>query len=591
MIYFSVYEQLYTWFLLTYFVHQKTRNDYSFHSLLQKLLLFWNSFLFKIFLLFTWVLCVAQSNGFRTKSVILSIGKKLETIDEYMEALTEAIVGYVRLSSQEQANNPQTREQQRFRVISAGAQYIFEDIQKGRGKKRPSFEKMIRLIKRGKIRKVIITRIDRISRSLITLKELVETFNEYGVTLVVLDQNLDLGTAQGKMWLNLLGMLAEWEVDLLSERVQHGKKYQRTQQWANGSCPWGYEVVDHKYVLDQTPFLCLLSDRPTDYLKLGQVNDLTLLPGRTVAELARDCIEIFLDRKGARRALKVIFEKYGIRKTHAKFNGTDKIFHWSVRGFSLWLKNHVLDGHTTYLQYKTVRGKRIPLPEEEWQMIKNTHPDQRLFRDGEAVAVKTILEANTSYGSGAFQNNLTSSDNYRPFAYQTGLVYCGECGSRCTSKGSSNEYFYYGCRHVGVGCNNRKAVRRKNIEESLIEALVEKSRSLNQAEITSDGAPPVQSEALARLEEQLKALEQVPGLHPDIEGLKCKLRQQIEQEKNPFISEDKVLDTSVEDLIRTGNNLGIWHLLNNDEKVEVYRKLVHKIYIRDGKVSSIVFNP
>ncbi|HEY9627245.1 MAG TPA: fdxN element excision recombinase XisF [Coleofasciculaceae cyanobacterium] len=506
--------------------------------------------------------------------------------------MIEEIIGYIRVSSREQANDTNALEQQRARVIEAGAKQIFEDVQKGRGKKRHSFDQMIKLVKRGKIRKIIITRIDRITRSLVTLKKLVDTLEEYGVSLVILDQKMDLSTAQGKMVLNVLGTLAEWEVDLLSERVQHGKKHQRDQKWANGSCPWAYEVVDHRYVLDQTPFLCLLSDRPDNYVELSQKNDLSLLPRRTIAELARDCIDIFFAKKGARRALKVIFEKYGIVKTSAKFNGSDKVFYWSARGFTLWLKNTVLDGHTSYIHYKTVRGKRIPLPQEDWEIIKDTHPEQRLFRDGEAAAVQTIFKINTCNASGAFQRSLTGTDNYRPFTYQTGLIYCQECGSRCTPKGNSanTDYLYYACRHAGVGCDNHKAVRRRNIEESLIEALVEKSHSLNQEESMPNTILPVYSEALVRLEEQLAGLERISGFNPAIEELKHKLQQQIEEEKNPFLSEDKMFDSSVEDLIRAGNNLAIWHLLDNDEKVEIYGRLVHKIYIQDGKIVSVVFN-
>ncbi|MBD2023816.1 recombinase family protein [Leptolyngbya sp. FACHB-711] len=509
-----------------------------------------------------------------------------------MEEMTEEIVGYIRVSSREQAVDTNALEQQRARVIEAGAKQIFEDVQKGKNDKRPSFVKLIELVKRGKIRKIIITRIDRITRSLMTLKKLVDTLEEYGVSLVILDQKMDLSTAQGKMVLNVLGTLAEWEVDLLSERIQHGKKHQRIQEWANASCPWGYKVINRRYVLDHTPFLCLLTDRPDNYLELSQSTDLSLLPGRTIAQLARDCIDIFFAKKGARRAIKVIFEKYGIVKTHAKFNGFDKVFYWSARGFTLWLKNPVLDGHTSYLHYKTVRGKRRPLPEEEWQVIRDTHPEQRLFRDGEAAAVKALFEVNTCNASGAFQKSLTGTDNYRPFAYQTRLIYCQECGSRCTPKGSSTntEYLYYACRHAGVGCNNHKAIRRRNIEESLIEALVEKSHRLNQEESSTEETPLARSEALARLEARLEWLEQSPGFDPEIESLKQKTRQEIEEEKNPFLSKDKVFDSSVEDLIRAGNNLAIWHLLNNDEKVEIYCKLVHRIYIQDGKVVSVVFN-
>ena len=512
----------------------------------------------------------------------------------------EEEVGYLRVSSREQEENTNALDQQRARLIEAGAKHIFKDIQAGRKDNRPDFQKLLALVKRGKIRRIIITRIDRITRSLITLKKLVDTLNEYGVILVILDQKIDLGTAQGKLLLNMLGTLAEWEVDLLSERVKHGKKHQRNQRWANGSCPWGYKVIDHQYMLDQTLFLCRLSDRPANYQELSQV-EITpdtveqsgLLPGRTFSELARDCIDIFFEKKGVRRALQVIFEKYGIAKTSAKCTGTDKIFHWTSRGFAVWLTNPVLDGHTCYLRYVTLNGKRKTLPEDEWQIIQNTHPDQRLFRDGEAEAVKATIQGNLRSGSGCFKKSSPGSENYCRYAYQSGLVYCDECRSRCTSKGSKGkheEYFYYACRHPRLGCSNSKSVKRRHIEEALIEALVEESQRYEQGSETAIETPAVPSEAVLRLEAQLAALEKIPGFNPDINDLKQKLQQQIEQEKNPFASEDKLLDSSAADLIRAGNNLAIWHLLNNDEKVEIYRKLVHKIYIRDGKVVSIVFN-
>lgn len=579
------------WFIFEFSVHQKVEFNDFFRLIIEVISIIWNRFLFNFFLLFNWFLCIPHLNGVCTKKAVLSTQEyPPESFDKPKEKMINAIVAYVRVSSREQAEDTQALEQQRARVIAAGAEYIFEDVQKGRDKKRPNFDKLIDLVKCGKIRKVVITRIDRITRSLVMLKRLVDVFNEYGVDLEILDQNLDLSSAQGKLLLNILGTLAEWEVDLLSERVKHGKQHQRNQKWANGSCPWGYRVENHQYVLDQTPFLCLLSDRPDNYLELSQTNDRPMLPGRTIAELARDCIDIFFQKKGARRALKVIFSKYGIVKTQAKFNGTDKVFHWTIRGFTQWLMNPVLDGHTAYLRYKTINGKCRFLPQDQWQIVQDTHPHQRLFRDDEAAAVKTIIQTNLCNGSGTFQMSLTGSDNYRPFTYQTGLIHCQECGSRCTAKGNGAKYLYYACRHAGLGCTNHKAVKRQHIEESIIEALVEKSHRLNQGESLFDKPLSVPSEALVELEAKLAWLEQSPSFDPDIEDLKQKIRRQIEEEKNPFLSKDKVFDSSVEELIRAGNNLAIWHLLNNDEKVEIYRKLVKKVYIRDGKVVSIVFN-
>lgn len=579
------------WFIFEFSLYQEAEMQKYFRSIISAISISWNRFVFAAFLLFPWILGISQSSRICPKNVILSTQKKSSETFDSEEEMTLKVVAYVRVSSREQAENTHALEQQQARVIAAGAQQVFEDVQKGKSDKRPAFLELIELVKRGKIRKIIITRIDRITRSLITLKRLVETLNEYEVSLVILDQNLDLSNAQGKLLLNILGTLAEWEVDLLAERVRHGKQHQRNQKWANGSCPWGYIVVDHRYVLDQTPFLCLLSDRPDNHLELSQTDDLTVLPRRTIAELARDCIDIFFEKKGARRALKVIFSKYGIVKTHAKFNGNDKVFHWTIRGFTQWLTNPVLDGHTAYLRYKTIGGKCMFLPQDQWQIVQDTHPHERLFRDDEAAAVKTIIQTNLCNGSGTFQMSLTGSDNYRPFTYQTKLIYCQECGSRCTPKGSGDDkYLYYACRHAGLGCTNHKAVKRQQIEESIIETLVEMSHRLNQGEALVDEPLSVPSEALAQLEAKLTWLEQSPSFDPDIEDLKQKIRRQIEEEKNPFLSEDKVFDSSVEELIRAGNNLGIWHLLNNDEKVEIYRKLVKKVYIQDGKVVSVVFN-
>lgn len=538
------------------------------------------------------LLCISRSGGVRCETLI-ELGRQLSDSTNTIEAeIVRLVIGYGRVSSREQAENTNALTQQKERLWAYRIDKLFCDVQTGKKDDRHELEEVLRLVYAGKVRTLVITRIDRLTRSLIKLRKIIEELQKHDVNLVILDQKLDLGTPQGKLMLNMLGFLAEWEVDQLAERVKHGKRHQRSQHFANASCPWGYQVIDRQYVLDRTPYLCLLSDRPNNYKELSQVTDPALLPGRTIAELARDCIDLFLEFKGIRRALKVIFAKYGLAKTSAKFNGTDKIFHWTLCGFSRWLNNPVLDGHTAYLQYVIRDGKRVNLPKDKWQIIRDTHSDQRLLREGEAAAIETIIQVNSSKGRGCFQTNGAGSGNYRPFAYQIGLVYCGECGSRCTSKGSGSkaEYLYYACRHAGLGCTNHQGVRRQNIEQGLIEALVEKSQSLSQSDTAIVDPPAEQSGTLARLETQLAALEQIPGFNPDIDDLKQKLQQQIADEKNPFLSKERVSDRSVEELIRAGNNLAIWHLLTPDEKVEIYPKLVKKIYLRDGQVASVVFN-
>jgi DNA invertase Pin-like site-specific DNA recombinase len=529
-------------------------------------------------------LCISHLNGVRTKELVelakqppnstINIGEEMERLD----------IGYARVSSREQAEDTNALEQQISRLKDAGAKHILTDVEKGKKDDRIQYQELIRLVEAGKVRTVLITRIDRITRSLPTLRKIVDLFQKYDVNLVILDQKLDLSTPQGKLMLNMLGLLAEWEVDLLSERIKRGKEHQRKQLWANGSCPFGLITFNHQYYLDRTPYLCLLTDKPENYQDLysNSMDEEAIqhLPHRTIAEIARDCIDIFFQERGITPALKKIFDKYGVSKTKAKSNGTDKVLHWTTRGFSVWIQNPILNGHTCYgRDERTVDGRRRLKPREEWQIIYNTHPEQRLLRDGEAEEIQRIIAANIQMSAGAFGIK-HRQEEYRPYAYQIGLVYCGECGSRCINKGvytSTKQYSYYACRHSGVGCNNSKSVKQPEIEEALITALLEKSQNLNQSNENAAEIVPFKTERLQKLEAQLAFLEQFPGFNPGAEELKAELQRQIEEETN-FFESKHLEDKTVEEIIRAGNNLGIWRTLSNNEKVQIYRRLVHRIF-------------
>ena len=538
-------------------------------------------------------LCILHSSRICTKKLVELANKPTNSTINSEEEMEQLDIGYARVSSREQAEDTNALEQQIARLKDAGAKHILTDIEKGKKDDRTQYQELMRLVEVGKVRTVIITRIDRITRSLPTLRKIVYILQKHEVNLVILDQKMDLSTPQGKLMLNMLGVLAEWEVDLLSERIKRGKEHQRKQIWANGSCPFGLIVINHQYCLDLTHFLCLLTDKPKNYIDFysDSIDEEIIqdLPHRTIAEIARDCIEIFLEAKGVTPALKKIFDKYGVCKTKAKSNGTDKVLHWTKRGLSLWLQNPILDGHTCYGQ-RNSDSKRKLKPRDEWQIIYNTHPNQRLLRDGEAEEIQRIIAANIKMGAGAFGTK-HRQEEYRPYAYQIGLVYCGECGSRCIHKGvytASKQYRYYACRHSGVGCNNSKNVKQPDIEEALITALLEKSHNLSQENNKTTDLVPFKTERLQKLEAQLAFLEQFPGFNPGAEELKAELQRQIEEETN-FFQSKHLEDKTVEEIIQVGNNLGIWRSLSNNEKVQIYRRIVHRIFIRDGRVESIIF--
>jgi site-specific DNA recombinase len=504
----------------------------------------------------------------------------------------KTVVGYARVSSREQAEDSHALEQQIARLKAAGATEIFQDIQSGSRDNRPALKHLLDLVHKQEVDEVIITRIDRLARSLPKLRECIYDYHQAGVNLKILDQQIDLNTSQGKLMVNILGSLAEWETDLLSERIRHGKEYRRTKKAASECYPWGYQVVKDKYVLDNRLFLCLISDRPPNYLELYHEDNLTKLPGLTIKQIARNCVDIFLEKKGSSRALKAIFNKYGLNKISYKRNSRDSLLHWTPTGFNLWLTNHVLCGHTAYLKRITIgKGKRKLNKPEDWMIIRDTHPENRLITDEELAEIQEILKFNSKTGHFNFNQDLDNPICYRPHAYQTGLVFCAECGSKCITKSATRrtggKYYYFACRYAGMGCSNKKSTRKQNIEDVLINTLVERSHILASK---SDKIPTLnqeKSENLQTLESRLEALDKIPGFDPDIEKVKDKVRQQIAEEINPFIS-DAIAQKTTEEIICAGNNLAIWHTLTPDEKVKVYHQIVQRILVYNKEVVTVI---
>ncbi|MEP6519942.1 fdxN element excision recombinase XisF [Microcoleus vaginatus] len=507
----------------------------------------------------------------------------------------QIIVGYERLSTKDQAFNTPAREQQKARLLGAGATEIFEDIESGKNDDRPELGKLMQKVKNREVDVVLITKIDRLARSLPKLRECINCFQEAGVNLIVLDQNIDLATSQGMLMLNILGAVAEMEVALISDRVKHGKQHQRNNQAACEAAPWGYRVVNKKYELDTRPVLCLLEDRPAESSLSTKIkdwpeqNDEAEVVGRSLAQIGREMIEEFLSSRDARATVKNAYDKYGFRKiATTKKRNYSALFNWTKSGFLRWLYNPVLRGHTVYNKTKVVGKKRQVTSPQEWNIISNTHSDQRLLTEEEAKEIQEICTANQKL-VGSFLPAISGSSGAKEYYYyQRGLIYCRECGSRCitkTSMSKKKKYFYFACRHFGMGCQNRQSVGKQDIEDFLVKFLVQKSWELRSELGKGEEIEPQKSNRLIELEEQLKVAESFPGFNINNEKLKEGLRQEITDEINLT---GLLTNKSVEEIIRTGNNLSFWHTLSDEEKVEVYHKIVQKIFIGQGQVNSIL---
>ena len=102
---------------------------------------------------------------------------------------------------------------------------LYKDIGiSGKDKDRPAFQKMTDDVETGRVNSVVVTKLDRITRSLKDLIYLKELFDEYDVSFVSITQNLDTSTPMGRFSFFVLGLVAQLEREVTAERVAEDMK-------------------------------------------------------------------------------------------------------------------------------------------------------------------------------------------------------------------------------------------------------------------------------------------------------------------------------------------------------------------------------
>ena len=124
--------------------------------------------------------------------------------------------GYARVSTEDQDLSIQNTA-----LEAAGCMTIFAEKMSGtRRDGRKELDVLLEYVREGDT--VIVTRIDRLARSMKDLQDIVHELKEKGVALRATEQPIDTGSAAGKAFLDMLGIFAEFETNLRRERQMEG---------------------------------------------------------------------------------------------------------------------------------------------------------------------------------------------------------------------------------------------------------------------------------------------------------------------------------------------------------------------------------
>ena len=146
---------------------------------------------------------------------------------------------------------------------------------------RPGLQQLLADIEEGLVDVVVVYKIDRLSRSLMDFSKLVEVFDRASVTFVSVTQSFNTTTSMGRLTLNILLSFAQFEREVIAERVRDKIRASRQKgMWMGGSVPLGYVVQNRKLVVHE-PDAAIVRSMFERFLRVGSA---TLLANELRAE-------------------------------------------------------------------------------------------------------------------------------------------------------------------------------------------------------------------------------------------------------------------------------------------------------------------
>lgn len=134
-------------------------------------------------------------------------------------------LGYVRVSTEEQAESGLSLESQEAKVrahafaCDRSLADVYKDEASAKNLDRPQIQNVLRLIAEGRVASLTVAKLDRLTRSVRDLAEILDLVKKHNVALVSVGESLDTSTAAGRMVVHMLGVVAQWEREVISERT------------------------------------------------------------------------------------------------------------------------------------------------------------------------------------------------------------------------------------------------------------------------------------------------------------------------------------------------------------------------------------
>lgn len=167
---------------------------------------------------------------------------------------------YIRVSTEDQAREGFSlgEQEEKLKQLCAYKEYEVFKVYCDAGisakdmEHRPKFQEMLNDMKKGKINYIVAYKLDRVTRSVKDLEELITLLEENHCYLVCDRDDVNTSTANGRFFVRMLTVLSQLEIEIVSERTKFGLNGAIKSGHLPGIVPFGYKKDNKKTVIDES---------------------------------------------------------------------------------------------------------------------------------------------------------------------------------------------------------------------------------------------------------------------------------------------------------------------------------------------------
>lgn len=452
----------------------------------------------------------------------------------------------------------------------------------GGNMERDGFRQMMALIGRGEIHKLIVYRLDRISRSLSDFVGILETLKKYNVAFVSSQESFDTGSPYGEMIVKLLMVFAEFERQSIISRVTQAYEHRSSMGlFMGGKAPYGFMLKDTVIGGIRTKMLSPTEEKH----HVAYIFERYAVSGVTLRKLMKEMIrEGMLPPDGCWSTAKLS----AILHNPVYVRGDNRIYrYFSEQGIAVVSEISRFDGIHGVQMYGQSKGssgeKKVVVMEHEGLVSSEVW-----------LRCQQKLAQNRQFG-----NSLSNTSSWLG-----GMVVCGECGRTMTvikggkrRDGSQLRYFYCTGKSNGI-CNGPDGTLYTDSLEDLVRTvIIEKLNELGDFQVVCGDTDTTRQNQLknrlaeiAAAEERLVELTMNSFMEDGMIRLLNEKARNLAAEKQSIAQQIGDMEACRTKQIRAGDMIEAWNNVSSDERKAVVRLLIHRILIQKDSTAEVEWN-